>query len=165
MNDFKLSGRLAKDVVIRKGDNWVVGYFTLAVDMGPKKDGTRRTEFIDCKAWGKLAESIAAYNHKGDSIIVDGKIDKETVKDQNGAERKELRLIVNSYVQGVRRTSQPQPIPAIQPNAQHPAQTPAYQPQPAPVQQTAPVQNYQEPTGYVDDYDPSYSEYEYDGSY
>lgn len=72
MNNVSLIGRLTKDVEERRTQNGTpVASFTLAVDRRKKEDGA---DFIPCIAWGKAADTIAKYVHKGDLFGVTGYI-------------------------------------------------------------------------------------------
>ena len=72
MNSVCLIGRLTKDVQEHRTQNeTAVVSFTLAVDRRKKDDGA---DFITCVAWGKSAETIAKYVHKGDLFCVTGYI-------------------------------------------------------------------------------------------
>lgn len=72
MNSVCIIGRLTKDVQEWRTQNGTpVVSFTLAVDRRKKEDGA---DFINCIAWGKAAETIARYVHKGDLFGVTGYI-------------------------------------------------------------------------------------------
>ncbi len=74
MNHVILTGRLTKNPEIRyTNTSKAVASFTLAVD-DSKVNGERRSQFISCVAWGKTAELIQQYFHKGDPLTVIGRI-------------------------------------------------------------------------------------------
>lgn len=72
MNNAQLIGRITKDIDLRytQSGKAVVG-FTLAVDRRKRDNGA---DFIQCVAWGKTAELMAQYTHKGSKIGVSGHI-------------------------------------------------------------------------------------------
>lgn len=83
MNNVVLSGRLTRDVELKYLDNNnQVARFTLAVDKGLSKDkkeemesqGKPTADFINCQAWGKIAENISKYTGKGLRVLVNGRI-------------------------------------------------------------------------------------------
>ena len=77
MNKTILVGRLTKDPDVRytQGQNaTAVARFTLAVDRRYKTDGGQSADFISCVAFGKTAEFIEKYFHKGVKIALDGRI-------------------------------------------------------------------------------------------
>ena len=72
MNKAILVGRLTKDTEIKEtSNNSKLCQFTIAVDRRFKdKDGNRQADFISCLAWGKNAEFINKYFHKGSRVYV-----------------------------------------------------------------------------------------------
>ena len=76
MNQVSLSGRLTRDPEVRYSQGatpTAVAKFTLAVDRRFKKDGEQSADFINCVAFGKVAETIEKYVHQGNKIIVEGR--------------------------------------------------------------------------------------------
>lgn len=72
MNKVIILGKLTKDSELRYTESELaICDFTLAVDREYKKD---ETDFINCKAFSKLGETINKYTHKGDMIAVCGRI-------------------------------------------------------------------------------------------
>ena len=85
MNYCSISGRLTKDVELRKtGTGTSVAGFTLAVNRRFKKDGEQEADFISCVAWRQSADFLAQYAGKGDLIGVEGRIQTRSYDDQNG---------------------------------------------------------------------------------
>ena len=75
MNKVQLIGRVTKDIEIRYTQNQkAFARFTLAVNR-PKKD---EADFISCTAWGKTAEIMEKYVHKGDRVGITGRIQTST---------------------------------------------------------------------------------------
>lgn len=78
MNNWNGTGRLVKDPEIRyaNGQNGqlCIAAFNLAVDRKFKKEGEATADFISCKAFGKTAEFIQKYFHKGMKMGVVGRI-------------------------------------------------------------------------------------------
>ena len=76
MNRVILCGRLVRDPEVRysQGNNsMAIAKFTLAVDRRFKKEGEQSADFINCTAFGKVAEVIEKYVTKGTKIIVEGR--------------------------------------------------------------------------------------------
>ena len=75
MNSVNLIGRLTKDVDLRYTQSGLaVGHFSVAIDR-PKKNGqSNGADFPNCVAYGKTAESLANYVHKGEMVGVTGSI-------------------------------------------------------------------------------------------
>jgi len=81
MNNFNGIGRLTKEPESRTipstGTNVVT--FTIAINRAYKRDVT---DFINCQAWGKTAEIIAKYVHKGDQIGIQGELNIDKYEDK-----------------------------------------------------------------------------------
>ena len=78
-NHVSLIGRLTKDAKITRSekknkDSWKLARFTLACDDGIDQNGDKIAQFISCKAWNTLANTIENYTAKGQLIAVEGKI-------------------------------------------------------------------------------------------
>lgn len=74
MNSVSIMGRLTKDPTIRvtAGTNPItIATFTLAVQ---DDYDNKKADFVSCKAFGKTAELVEKYCHKGDFIGLTGKI-------------------------------------------------------------------------------------------
>ena len=90
LNSVNLQGRLVRDPELRelaKGKK--LAAFTLAVDK--TKDAT---DFIDCQAFDRTADTIGSYVHKGDMIVVSGRLSINLWKDKDGKNRKDYRVTV-----------------------------------------------------------------------
>ena len=87
MNKVILIGRIVRDPEVRYGgaNNTVaVARYTLAVDRKYKKDGEQTADFINCVAFGKLAEFAEKYLKKGIKIAVAGRIQTGSYKNKDG---------------------------------------------------------------------------------
>lgn len=73
MNNITIVGRLTKDIDLKKGAKSSFGLFSIADRKD--KDNTR---FFNCTAFGKLAEVMEQYAHKGDKIAIQGELDTTT---------------------------------------------------------------------------------------
>ena len=90
LNSVNLQGRLVRDPDVREiTGGKKLATFTLAVDKG--KDAT---DFIDCQAFDRTAETIGSYVHKGDMIVVTGRLSINLWKDKEGKNRKDYRVTV-----------------------------------------------------------------------
>lgn len=85
INNVTLVGRLTRDPELRKtqtGQN--VCTFTIAVDRVKGKDGTEGADFPSIVAWGKTAEILDQYAHKGSQIGVTGRLQTRSYDDKDG---------------------------------------------------------------------------------
>ena len=85
MNSVNLIGRLTKDVDLRYTQSGLaVGRFSVAIDR-PKKDGqSNGADFPNCVAYGKTAENLANYVHKGEMVGVTGCIRTGSYENKDG---------------------------------------------------------------------------------
>ena len=76
MNIVILMGRTVKDIELRyTAKSMPVARFTLAVDRPYTKQGEeKKTDFISCVAFGRLAENLEKYIRKGRRIVIEGRI-------------------------------------------------------------------------------------------
>lgn len=96
MNRIELMGRLVADVELKKAskkEGSDYARFTLAV---PRKNVKDKTDFINCVAFGKLAEVIVKYCKKGQRIIVCGSIQIDGVE-KDGKTTYYTTIIVNDF--------------------------------------------------------------------
>ena len=86
MNKAILIGRLTKDPELRTtptGRN--VCQFSVAVSRNfTNANGEREADFINCVVWDKQAENLAKYQHKGNQIAVEGRIQTRNYDDKDG---------------------------------------------------------------------------------
>lgn len=88
MNVVILKGNLSSDVTVRysQGENpMAIARFSVAVRKEKKvADGQPNADFINCIAFGKVAENIEKYFHKGSAILVKGSWQTGNYKNQSG---------------------------------------------------------------------------------
>ena len=87
MNKVILMGRSVKDADIRysQGENaMAIASLTLAVDRKYKQNGQPTADFINCKAFGKIAEVIERYVFKGTKITITGRIQTGNYTNKDG---------------------------------------------------------------------------------
>lgn len=81
-----MSGRLTAEpkVTYGQGENSGVARFSLAVERRFKRDGQPSADFINCVAFGKSAEFVSKYLHKGTKIIASGHIQTGNYTNRDG---------------------------------------------------------------------------------
>jgi single-strand DNA-binding protein len=95
MNKVVILGRLTKDPDLRfTASNTAVSRFTVAVNRQFKKD---ETDFINCVAFGKIAETISQYLTKGRQIAVTGSIRTGSYDATDGTKRYTTDVAVESF--------------------------------------------------------------------
>jgi single-strand DNA-binding protein len=94
-NRITLVGNLTRDPEIRYvGSGAAVTKFTLAVNRRSKQQ--EETDYIDCVAWDKLAETCNTYLKKGMSCLVDGRLSIRSYETKEGEKRKAAEVVVNT---------------------------------------------------------------------
>lgn len=90
MNEVRLLGNLARDVETRvTGTGKEAATFTVAATStysGKDGQAVEHTAFINCVAWGKLAESIAQ-GRKGTRVFVSGRLNVRSYEAKDGGKR------------------------------------------------------------------------------
>lgn len=85
MNRWVGIGRITKDLekrVTQSGTSVI--RFTLAVNRRFKQEGQPDADFIQCTAWGKTADTMSQYLHKGSLIGIEGRITTGSYQDKDG---------------------------------------------------------------------------------
>lgn len=98
MNIVIMMGRLTKDAEVRYGgaNNTAVARFSIAVDRRYKKEGQPDADFFNCTAFGKTAEFIEKYLHKGSKVVIQGELQNDHYKEKDGHQQYAEKVIVNS---------------------------------------------------------------------
>ncbi|MCL6563869.1 MAG: single-stranded DNA-binding protein [Firmicutes bacterium] len=98
LNRIILIGRLTRDPELRYTPQGVpVAAFSLAVDRPyANQQGQRETDFIDCIAWRKLAETIANHLSKGRLVAVEGRLQVRSYTAQDGSKRKVAEVVADT---------------------------------------------------------------------
>lgn len=100
MNKVFLIGRLTADPEVRytAGENaMAIGTYTLAVDRRFKKEGdTQTADFLRCISFGKSAEFVKNYLHKGTKMVVEGRIQTGSYTNKDGVKVYTTDIIVEN---------------------------------------------------------------------
>lgn len=109
MNNIVLLGRLTKDADIRSTQSGkVVASFTLAVDRPYTQNGKRVVDFIACQIWGKSAEVLGKSVHKGQRILLEGRLQIRQYTDKNGNKRTAAEVVADRF-EFIERKEQTEP--------------------------------------------------------
>lgn len=97
-----ITGNLTRDPELRSTPNGSsVCSFTVAVNRVYRDASGEQKEdvsFIDCSAWGKLAEMISQYAKKGTGVLVSGRLDQRSWEDKNtGQKRSRVEIVVEDF--------------------------------------------------------------------
>lgn len=98
MNKCILRGNLTRDVELRTTQSGKqIARFSIAVRRDVKnEDGNYESDFINCIAFGKIAETIDKYFHKGSGIIVLGHIQTGSYEKEDGTKVFTTDIVVES---------------------------------------------------------------------
>ena len=106
MNNVNLMGRLTKDVDLKiTNSNLAVVRFNVATDRKLSKEKRMEAinnnqptaDFISCIAFGRTAEIIEQYFHKGNKIAITGHIQTGSYENQQGQRIYTTDVIVDSF--------------------------------------------------------------------
>lgn len=94
MNNVLLIGRLVKPVEVK--DTVCKG--SIAINGGKDKDGKDIVDYIDFKAFDKIAKVLVDYTTKGSQISIQGRIKVETWNDSSNALKRRVVVYADRVV-------------------------------------------------------------------
>jgi single-strand DNA-binding protein len=110
MNKISIMGRLTRDPELTTTQSGIEKCrYSVAVDEPKDKNGEKKVNFFNCVAFGKCGAFVQKYFHKGDGIIVHGRMDSYKGND----EKTYWNLIADSHDFPLGRASQSAPAPAV----------------------------------------------------
>lgn len=140
MNSVIINGRITKDPEVHYTNNTNSAYiqFSIAVRKDFKnKDGQYETIFVDCAAFSATAQYIGNYVHKGDMLIVKGRLGIQAYQDKEG----KTRTYTNIEVEQVENLTPPRQQEQAQQQPQQPQQQQQNKHQPKPQHKQEQVPN------------------------
>jgi len=86
MNSIIITGRLVRDVEVKtlQNSDKIVAQYTMAVDRAYSKNGNKEADFINIVTYGKSAEYVSKYAHKGKMIAVKGRLQIRNYEGKDG---------------------------------------------------------------------------------
>ena len=97
MNKIVLLGRLTRDIELRQAGETNVANFSLAVNRTFHRDNEPDVDFFNCVAFGKRAETLAKYVHKGNQLAVEGHVQIGQYTNKDGANVKTFDVIIDGF--------------------------------------------------------------------
>lgn len=98
LNQVTLLGRLTRDPELRQTPNGAsVASFSMALNRSYKDSAgewQEQTDFIDCVAWGPLAERLEKMVKRGQRLLVNGRLSQRTWE-QDGQKRSKVEVVIN----------------------------------------------------------------------
>lgn len=96
-----ITGNLTRDPELRTTTSGSqVCSFSVAVNRVYKDASGAKKEdvsFIDCSAWGRLAETIQQYAKKGTGVLVSGRLSQRSWEDKEGKKRSATEIVVEDF--------------------------------------------------------------------
>lgn len=98
MNKIILMGRLTKDPEVKYTNTGkAVAQFTLAVNRPIKNaEGNYEADFINIVAWNQTAEVVGNYVHKGQRLLVEGRLQIRTYDANDGSKRYVTEVVASN---------------------------------------------------------------------
>ena len=113
MNKVIMMGRLTKDPEIRYAQSGsAVAGFSIAVDRKFKRDGEPDADFFNCSAFGKTAEFLEKYIHKGTKVVIEGRLQNDTYTNKDGVKVTATKILVDSmeFAESKQASAESQPV-------------------------------------------------------
>ncbi|MCM1057505.1 MAG: single-stranded DNA-binding protein [Firmicutes bacterium] len=98
MNKVILMGRLTRDPEVRYSQGasqTAVARFSVAVDRRFKREGEPDADFFNCTCFGKQAEFVERYLHKGTKIVLSGRVQNDNYTNKEGQMVYSVRIMVD----------------------------------------------------------------------
>lgn len=93
-----VAGNVTRDPEMRAtGSGSQVCSFAIAVNRSYRDSSGNQQDqvsYLDCVAWGKSAEVICQYVHKGSALLVSGRLEQRSWEDKNSGQRRSRTEIV-----------------------------------------------------------------------
>ena len=96
-NHVQLIGRLGGEPTVRDTKSGKVARFSIAINEQFTENGQSRTntQWHNIVAWRKLAEKIESSCHKGNEVMICGKLTSHSYEDQNKIKRYVTEVVAN----------------------------------------------------------------------
>ena len=105
MNKLILMGNLTRDpeTSYARDTNTPITRFSVAVNRKYSKDN--ESDFFNCTAFGKTAEFVDKYFHKGQRILLTGRVENDNYTNKNGEKVYSVRVVVEEVEFGEKKGS------------------------------------------------------------
>ena len=98
MNKVILMGRLTRDPEVRYSQGasqTAVARFSIAVDRRFKREGEPDADFFNCTSFGRQAEFVERYLHKGTKVVLVGRVQNDNYTNKDGQMVYSVRIMVD----------------------------------------------------------------------
>ena len=96
MNKVILMGRLTRDPEVRYSQGasqTAIARFSIAVDRRFKREGEPDADFFNCTCFGKQAEFVERYLHKGVKVVLSGRVQNDNYTNKEGQKVYSVQII------------------------------------------------------------------------
>lgn len=97
MNNCDFYGRISTDIEVRYSQGnepMAIASFSVAVN---RKGKDRKADFLPFTAFGRTAENINKFFHKGNRIVIRSHAQKDDYTDKDGNKRSSIKFIVDDF--------------------------------------------------------------------
>jgi len=106
-SNLTIVGNLTKDPELRfTPTGQATASFAVAVNRRWQNRQTNEweeaTSFFDVVAWGSLAENLADSVHRGDRVVVEGRLDQRSWENNQGEKRSKIEITANEIAPSMR---------------------------------------------------------------
>jgi len=89
-------GRLCRDIELKSSTSGT-SYLANSIACDRKYSKEKVTDFIPIKAFGKVADGMDKWLHKGSKILIEGDIQVDEYTDKNGVKKSTTSIVVSSW--------------------------------------------------------------------
>ena len=89
-------GRLTKDIELRYSASGTA-FMSNSIACDRKFAKEQTTDFFEIKAFGKTAEAMEKFLHKGSKVFVEGDLQVDSYTDKNGNKKQYTAIMVSSW--------------------------------------------------------------------
>lgn len=116
LNQIVIAGRMVKNAEVRYTQSQKpVASFTVACERDYAPAGEKRgVDFIDCSAWNNTAIFVDDHFHKGDMMIVSGRLQSREWTDRDGNKRKSWEIVAERVYFGEAKRRDAEEAPETQ---------------------------------------------------
>lgn len=117
LNTIHLQGRLIKNPELRETAN---GTKYCSICIASSRGKNDETDFLNAIAWSGRAEFIEKYFHKGDMILISGRLQSRNYEDKDGNKRTAYDISISevNFCGGGKKSDEPatgEPVPPPEP--------------------------------------------------
>ena len=90
-------GRLTKDIELKSSQSGTTFLASNSIACDRKFSKEKTTDFFNIKAFGKTAEAMERYLHKGSKIFIEGDLQIEEYTDKSGVKKQSPSITITSW--------------------------------------------------------------------